>query len=208
MTRDRSENTAPPLRTPDAEYAERLAGLERKRWRRIFDVQAPYRWNIRRLRPGFVLDVGCGLGRNLGHLDGHGVGVDHNPAAVAIARQRSLEAMTPDEFADSPFARPGRFDSLLLAHVVEHLPLPEARDLLARYLPFVRPGGKVIVICPQRAGFRSDPTHVTYFDIDSLRALSATVGLRVESVRSFPFPRVVGRVFPYNEFVLLATKPQ
>jgi hypothetical protein len=37
-------------------------------------------------------DVGCGLGRNLGHLDGNGVGVDHNAESVAIAQSRGLRA--------------------------------------------------------------------------------------------------------------------
>ncbi len=193
--------------TSDSSYAQRLVDLEQKPWRRLLDVQAPYRWNIRRLQLGMVLDVGCGLGRNLGHLDGHGVGIDHNVAAVAVARERGLQAFTPDEFAASTYAKPAAFDSLLLAHVVEHLPYPEAMTLLVQYLPYVAPGGTVVIICPQTAGFRSDPTHVTHFDAAKLRELAVEAGLRVGSVRSFPFPRSVGRIFPYNESVLVATTP-
>ena len=45
-------------------YADRLKA-RLVWWKRALDVQAPYRWNLRRLKPGFMLDVGCGLGRNL-----------------------------------------------------------------------------------------------------------------------------------------------
>jgi hypothetical protein len=37
--------------------------------------------------------------------------------------------------------------------------------------------------------------------------LARRVGLEVEKNYSFPFPRIAGRVFPYNEFCLVARKP-
>jgi SAM-dependent methyltransferase len=195
---------AAPQGTEGSEYADRLARLETVWWKRALDVQRPYRWNLRRLEPGFTLDVGCGLGRNLGHLDGHGVGVDHNPDSVAIARARGLTAFTPDEFAASEYATPGRFDALLCAHVVEHMHRDEAVELLRPYLPSVRGGGKVIMITPQERGFRSDPTHVEFVDFDALHDLVMRLGLAPESQRSFPLPRSAGRVFTYNEFVVVA----
>jgi SAM-dependent methyltransferase len=193
--------------TADPAYAHRLLRLEQQRWRRLLNVQAPYRWNIRRLRPGFTLDVGCGLGRNLAHLDGNGVGIDHNAASVAEARARGLRAFTPPEFHASEYAVPARFDSLLLAHLLEHLSADDAAAAVAEHLPYVRDGGQVIVICPQAAGFRSDPTHVTPFDGASIGALLERLDLHVTARRSFPFPAPVGRVFPYNEHVVVARVP-
>lgn len=193
--------------TAAAPYAARLARLEGAWWKRLLDVQAPYRRNVRRLAPGRTLDVGCGLGRNLGHLDGHGVGVDHNATAVAECRRRGLTAYTTDEFAAAPEARPGAFDHLLLAHVLEHLVPSAAGALVAAYVPFVRAGGTVIVITPQEAGQRSDATHVTFLDHAAVRNLLVPLGLRVVEQRSFPFPRPVGRVFRHNEFVTVARVP-
>ena len=187
-------------------YAHRLQTLERRFVARVFDVQRPYRRNIQRLATGFVLDLGCGLGRHLRHVDGNGVGIDVDELAVATARARGLVAFTPDDFLASEFAQPGRFDSLLASHVLEHLSPAEGPALLRQYLPYLRGEGRVILICPQEAGFRSDPTHVAFLDGADLRDLAAECGIAVTRIRSFPFPRAVGRLFPHNETVLIGRK--
>ncbi|MDH3426117.1 MAG: class I SAM-dependent methyltransferase [Acidimicrobiia bacterium] len=194
-----------PDDTSSDAYAERLQTSESVWWKRLFRAQAVYRRNLRRLKPGFTLDIGCGLGRNLGHLDGNGVGVDHNDAAVAEARRRGFDAFSPDEFASSRYNVPGRFDALLLAHVVEHMRYHEAVELVSRYLPYLKPGGRVILICPQEAGFRSDPTHVEFADFEVLRRLCTDIGLTVAKAYSHPLPRFAGRWFRYNEFVVVAS---
>ncbi len=183
-------------------YTRRLASLESVWWKRLLDVQRPYRWNLRRLDLGRTLDIGCGLGRNLVALPHGSVGVDHNPSSVAEARSRGLRAMTPEEFTASADNRPAAFDSLLLAHVIEHMDEPAGRELVATYLPCLRPGGSVVFICPQERGYVSDPTHVRFVYFAGLARLGGAVGLRVNLKYSFPFPRLVGRVFPYNEFVV------
>src|SRR5688572_17246409 len=152
--------------TRDSQYAVRLAGLQLVRWKDALGVQAPYRWNLRRLKPGFTLDIGCGLGRNLKHLDGHGVGVDHNAQMVEVARSRGLRAFTPEDFRTTDYCMPGRFDTLLLAHVVEHMTEEEAASLLTTYLPFLKADGQVILIAPQERGYRSDATHVQFMDFE------------------------------------------
>ncbi|MEJ3651981.1 class I SAM-dependent methyltransferase [Actinomycetes bacterium KLBMP 9759] len=190
--------------TDAPDYAERLQTLEQARWKQLLDVQAPYRWNIRRLELGRTLDVGCGLGRNLAHLGGEGVGVDHNAASVAIARERGLEAYTTEEFMKRSVAEHGSFDSMLAAHLVEHMSESDAIGVLKSYLPYVRQGGKVVIITPQEKGYTTDATHVRFCGFPEVAALCEAVGLRVVRQYSFPFPRAAGKVFPYNEFVTLA----
>jgi SAM-dependent methyltransferase len=187
-------------------YADRLVDLESVWWKRMLPVQAPYQWNVRRQRLGRALDVGCGIGRHLGSLATGSVGIDHNRRSVEIARARGFDAFTPEEFLRSDEAVLDSFDGLLLAHVVEHMRREEARSLLATYLPYVRPGGRVFLVCPQERGYASDPTHVTYTTGHDLVELAHEVGLAAATWRSFPFPRAVGRVFLYNEFNVLATK--
>jgi SAM-dependent methyltransferase len=190
--------------TARPEYAERLQGLQEAWWKRALDVQAPYRWFLRRLHLGHTLDVGCGLGRNLANLGGNAVGVDHNPDSIARCRERGFVAYTVEEFRTSPDARPGSYDALLFSHVVEHMHHTDAVQLVEEYLPYLRPVGRVVLITPQERGFASDATHVQFFDREALGSLATRCGLEVERSTSFPFPRFVGRWFTYNEFVVVA----
>ncbi|MEV4945452.1 class I SAM-dependent methyltransferase [Streptomyces sp. NPDC053755] len=191
--------------TESSEYTQRLAHLEQSGLKRFLPTQAPYRWNLRRLKLGRVLDVGCGLGRNLLNCGPDSVGVDHNEHSVATCRERGLTAYTPDELAKAEDCGPGSFDSLLCAHVLEHMDEELAVTVLAQYLPLVKPGGNVVLITPQEAGYRTDATHVRFVGFEELRRHAEKAGLGVSRTYSFPFPRSVGKVFPYNEFVLVGT---
>lgn len=195
-----------PRDTRDEAYSLLREAHEAVWWKRLLRVQAPYRWHLRRLRPGFTLDIGCGNGRSLANLDGNGVGVDHNPRSVRVARRAGFEAFLPGELAASGFAVPGRFESLLLSHVVEHMTEVEAVALLRDYLHLLAPGGRVILFCPQEAGHRTDPTHVQFMDFAALRRIVLAAGLTPEREYSHPFPRFVGRFLRYNEFVCIARK--
>ena len=188
-------------------YAARLVARQGLWWKRLLRVQAIYQWNLRRHRLGRTLDIGCGLGRNLTTLDEGSVGVDHNASAVAHAREAGLPAYTVEELQAGPEARPGSFDALLLSHVVEHMSPEQARELLAAYLPFLRPGGRVLFICPQEKGYASDPTHETWTDGPALEQLARDCGLEPEPWRSYPLPRATGKYFTYNEFNVVARKP-
>lgn len=202
---------------PDADttgqaYTDRLATLEQARWKQLLDVQAPYRWNLRRLLgQRRVLDIGCGIGRNLAHLGAGSVGVDHNRHSVRTCRDRGLTAFTDDEFLALPPNQRGRFGGLLAAHVVEHLPPGCAAEVLAPYLDYLENGreddpDRIVLICPQQRGFASDPTHTVYFDQDRLAQLCTELGLVVDRQFSFPFPTWMGRAFTYNEFVTVARR--
>lgn len=62
-------------------------------------------------------------------------------------------------------------------------------------------------ICPQERGYASDATHVSFTTDADLAVLAQGAGLTVTNSYSFPFPRIVGRLFTYNEFCVVARKP-
>jgi len=181
-------------------YTERLRSRPQSVWKRV--IPNPYRWNLRHMRLGRVLDVGCGVGRCLEFLDGNGIGVDHNPTSVDECRARGFEAYTPEAFA---LVDVGMFDTLLLSHVVEHLDPSSGVELVRSYLPYIRAGGRIVLITPQEAGQRSDPTHVTFVDGEVARSLLASLRIPASRVRSFPFPRPIGRFFVHNETIAIGT---
>lgn len=192
--------------TDGEDYTDRLVRRSGVGWKSLLDVQRPYRWNLRRHQLGRTLEVGCGIGRNLAALGPGSVGVDHNPTSISIARGLGLDAVTTEEWNRLSGESPP-FDSLLFAHVVEHMTFDEAGGLVNAYLPALRPGGKVLFICPQERGFASDPTHVSFTTGQDLQRLARSTGLIPGRWHSFPFPRVAGRLFTYNEFTLVATLP-
>src|SRR6266850_8169575 len=108
--------------TKDEDYTKRL--LDRSVWwKRVLDVQRLYRIHLQRLSLGSVLEIGCGIGRNLINLGKatRNIGIDHNPNSVAVAVSRGLVAFTPEQFLSSPSAPPPGLDSLLLSHLAAHM---------------------------------------------------------------------------------------
>lgn len=192
--------------TSGSDYTERLQSLEHKKWKDLLDVQRPYRWNMRRINPGVTLDVGCGIGRNLRHLPKGSVGVDHNKHSIDKINDKGLIGFVTKDFTKSKYAKRGRFDSMLLAHVIEHMKISDAEKIIKDYLPYVRKGGKVIIICPQKKGFASDKTHITFYNRQKISELMTNLGLKVTKQQSFPFTEKVGDIFTYNEYVVVGQK--
>lgn len=182
-------------------YTDELIKKQLALWKRFINVQMPYCWNLQHLKPGLTLEIGCGIGRNLAHLKRRGIGIDHNPHSVQVARSRGLTAFTPEEFKTSSFNVPGSFDSLLLSHVIEHMNQNEMVELLRRYTYLLKPDGKLIIITPQEAGSRQDKTHMEFMDFKKINEIVERIGFSVLKEYSFPFPRVFGKFFAYNEFV-------
>jgi len=194
--------------TADENYTRRLVGLQSKRWKRLFNVQLPWQLHLRSLKLGRTLDVGSGIGRNLVSLGAGSIGVDHNSFSVATANQAGLTSYTVDEFfASKKLAAPHSFDSMLVAHVIEHLSPADAISVIGSYLPMIKPGGRIVWITPQERGFASDATHINFVDFPEQLALAEHFGLEPVKHYSFPFPRFVGKFFTYNETVVISRVP-
>jgi SAM-dependent methyltransferase len=204
LTDPRARINMPMSQLAEERYTNLLISLEARWLSRIY--QRLFRWHIRSLKLGFTLDVGCGIGRNLMHLDGNGIGIDISLSSLAVCRARGLTAFTPEEFERSVYNRRNRFDSLLFAHICEHMSQRQAAELVARYTSLVKGSGKLVLITPQEAGFRKYPEdHVEFMDHAALRHTELSAGFTPRIDYSFPLP-AFGNILRSNEFVLIASR--
>lgn len=143
--------------------------------------------------PACILDVGCGAGDFMAVATAVGYqveGIDISEASAAICRSRGLNARAAN-FLTCDFAN--QFDLITMWDVVEHLRDPasffcRARELLTDrgYLFAKIPGfGDLSVglshLWPRAAGtLLGAPSHVQYFDRDSLTALLKRTGFEPE----------------------------
>ncbi|TCO58684.1 class I SAM-dependent methyltransferase [Actinocrispum wychmicini] len=188
--------------TAEEWYAKRMTGLGAKfsavRWAHGI----VYKRHVQSVTHGRVLDVGCGIGSNLGSVWPSSVGVDHNEHSIAEARARGFNAFTSEEFHARADEYKAAFDSILCAHVMEHMDRDSGVSVLEEYLPYLKTTGTVALIMPQEAGYKTDPTHVRLVDFDGARDLLEAVGLKVQRSFSWPLPRKYGPSLRSNEFVV------
>lgn len=169
-------------------------------------VRRAYLDSARRKLRGRVLDFGCGVGELLSTLPEGSMGLEYNRATVEHCRRQGLDVAwydgTQDDWRMSAVPAGRRFDSMIVSHVLEHLDQP-ATVLRKLLRAGERLGiGRVLVIVPGRAGFRIDPTHLTFVD----RAFLGDAAIVEESdwhvASSGYFPgnlRAIGDWFPHHE---------
>lgn len=132
---------------------------------------------------GRVLDVGCGLGQMMSILREKGydvVGVDANPKAAKIARDRGFEVIE-GRFEEGMFEDES-FDMIVTRSVLDHAIDPIT--LLATMENILKPGGVIAVEVPnfgrvlKRSGFGGfTPHHVIYWTTPVLRYALTIQGL-------------------------------
>jgi len=107
-----------------------------------------------------ILDVGCGFGRNMRSLVAAGLivtGVEVNPDIVAANRSDGLDCLSVDEFERTT----GKYDVILMAHVIEHFAPADLLVFMDGYLDRLRPGGRLVIATPLMSNyFYDDFDHV------------------------------------------------
>lgn len=92
-----------------------------------------------------ILDVGCGTGIMLEHLDGMGppTGLDFSPTALAFCRQRGVDRLVQGRGEQLPFAD-GSFSAVTAFGVIEHIEADEAA--VGEWSRVLRPGGSLVLL--------------------------------------------------------------
>jgi len=121
-----------------------------------------------------VLEIGCGDGAILGRLAKVGktvTGVDADQTALSLARALFAQHGLRGEFyADLRMVPEARFDTIVLAEVIEHL--DDVEQVLAGLMPRLEDCGRLILTTPIRLLERSlDAYHVHEFWPNELQAL-------------------------------------
>ena len=145
--------------------------------------------HLRGIKPGRLLDVGCGDGGRLARWQSMGWEVEGQEVdAVAAERARSLHGLHVHLGALSDLALPGStFDVVTMSHVIEHVPDPTA--LLQECRHILKPDGRLIAVTPNvnsfgHHQFGSDwmwldpPRHLHLFSPTTLGQLAARAAFR------------------------------
>ena len=151
--------------------------------RQVFDAdtlqlhQERYRFAIRHLRPGRILDMACGTGYGSSMLvcdekmkNSSCVSVDNSPAAISYASKRyahdSIEFICEDamKFDDKLL-----FDGIVSLETIEHFKQPEL--LVSKLYQLLKPGGMLIVSAPVTPSTDGNPYHLSDFSPGGFRDL-------------------------------------
>jgi len=156
---------------------------------------------------GRLLDFGCGAGRYVAKMSAAGwnaQGMDMSAQAVTAAADAGLTARQ----GTLPGADLGgrQFDAVTMWQAIEHVPSPKAT--LEAIRAILRPGGRLLVVCPQfdslaAAKFGGHwyaldlPRHLTHFTRSTLRSHLQATGFEVVRMLSTARPSVVRKSWGY-----------
>jgi SAM-dependent methyltransferase len=154
---------------------------------------------VARQDPGKAIDIGCNDGSLLEALRRAGyakvVGIEPNPMAAAIAREKGHQVYTSyltKDLANRIIAECGEFDTVYLRHVVEHVSDLGAFFEAVRML--LRPDGLLVLELPDvEEGFAlGSPAilweeHVSYFTLALAEYMLERFGFHVSDRRRYVF---------------------
>ncbi|MES4787691.1 MAG: hypothetical protein C4294_19905, partial [Nitrospiraceae bacterium] len=149
------------------------------------------------VKPGRLLDVGCGDGRWLAHMRAHGwhvEGQELDTKAADVARARYGLPVRTGYLSELSLPE-DTYDAIVLSHVIEHVHDPLA--MLRECKRILKPGGSLVAITPNidsygQRRFGSNwvaldpPRHLLLFTLPSFQQVATQVGFARFAVWSTP----------------------
>lgn len=147
--------------------------------------------------PPRILDVGCGTGIVLEHLEPYGpaTGLDFSATALEFCRKRGATRLVRGQGEHLPFADDS-FDVVTAFGVIEHI--DDDRGALAEWCRVLKPGGHLVLLTSSYrwlwSGHDVSNHHVRRYLLRQVRELVEGVGLRAERmsyVNTLLFPVIL-----------------
>lgn len=98
--------------------------------------------------PGQVLDIGCGRGELLKHLNTHGIecwGADIDPVMVETCLKQGIHAVQQDALSALRSVAPGSLGGIFAAQVIEHFFPGEVVRFIAEARRRMAPGARLVI---------------------------------------------------------------
>lgn len=141
-----------------------------------------YRFAVRHIRPGRLLDIACGVGYGTALLAvaaqgwATAIGVDISSEAIAYARHRYGAHVLQFVEADAmTFADSSGFDTIVSIETIEHL--REPRKFIQRLATLLRPSGILVGSVPTTPSVDANPYHLHDFTERSFKNMFLECGL-------------------------------
>lgn len=188
-------------------YARSQIDRQRNPFRKL--IKSFYITRIMQHVDGPTIDLGCGAGQILEHLPAGSLGIEVNSYLIEDLTRRGLRVMPALECQSGfnlGFLNPNEFRTLVLSHVLEHF--DNADQVLRSLLHDCANLGisTVIIVVPGEIGFRSDPTHKTFVDMNYLRSheMIDCEGFQISHYSYFPGNlQLIGKFFVYSELMVV-----
>jgi SAM-dependent methyltransferase len=186
-----------------AHYDSAVGKRVRRDWDEVQSLRLDRlpRWIDRVHKDARILDAGCATGYLLGLLSAHGytrlTGVDLSPTLAATARDRLEDSACIVQSDLRDFLRQqadGSFDTVIMHHVLEHIPRDQTIPTLKEIHRCLTPGGFLGIKVPNAsfvlggAMMFGDFTHVTHFNEHSLAQVLAASGYATDRLEIILHP--------------------
>jgi len=191
----------------DEAYAARQVRRRNNPLRRL--IKGFYLRNLLREVRGRTVDLGFGAGQLLERLPPGSLGLEVNPHLVEHARKAGLNAVLYDTTAERPLVDvvpPDTYQTLVLAHVAEHI--EDSAAFIRRILQSCAALGigRVVFVVPGAKGFRFDSTHRTFVNRRYLEehGLMTFEEYALTHFRYFPGNvEWIGKYYTFHEFMFV-----
>jgi trans-aconitate methyltransferase len=146
-----------------------------------------------------IVDLGCGTGEFLRYLTIKKrafSGIDNNPFLVDACVKEGFNVKMDDVTKLDTISN---VDNAVIDNVLEHLDLEQNDAFFRAIKSKMNKGGVLVVIVPDKKGYKYDPTHKTFVNLDLIKEMCKKYQLTLEKNFRHPFNSAfVGKILYLN----------